>query len=203
MPPDSTETKRRLLEAALREFAEHGLAGARVDRIAEQARANKRLIYAYFGNKEQLFDTVMVHSLGVLADAVPFDARDLPGYAGALFDHMTAHPALVRLTMWKMLERPAVSSLEVEVYRPKVDNVAAAQRAGIVRSGIRPVDLLMLVLGAVASWFTASPALHALAAAADGRIAEHRAALVTAVERICAVREAQAPSGESPLHSPS
>ncbi len=188
MPPDSTETKRRLLEAALREFAEHGLAGARVDRIAEHARANKRLIYAYYGNKEQLFDTVMVHSLGVLADAVPFSAGDLPGYAGALFDHMTAQPALVRLTMWKLLERPEVSSQEAAVYQPKVDDVAAAQRTGSIWSGVAAVDLLMLVLGVVASWFTASPSLHALADATDGRAAEHRAALVTAVERICAVR---------------
>ena len=46
----------------------------------------------------------MVRSLGVLTDAVPFSADDLPGYAGALFDHMIAHPAMVRLTMWKLLE---------------------------------------------------------------------------------------------------
>src|SRR5664279_1718105 len=93
MPPDSTDTRRRLLYAAFEEFAAHGLAGARVDRIAELARANKRLIYAYYGNKEELFDTVMVRSLGVLTDAVPFSADDLPGYAGALFDHMIADPA--------------------------------------------------------------------------------------------------------------
>jgi AcrR family transcriptional regulator len=192
MPPDSSATRRRLLDAALLEFAEHGLAGARVDRIAEQAKANKRLIYAYYGNKEELFDTVMVHTLGVLADAVPFAATDLAGYAGALFDHMRAHPALVRLTLWKMLERPAVSELETEVYRPKVEQLAAAQRAGTVTRAIPPADLLMLVLGLVASWFTASPSLHALAEApldadagdAIGRGAGHRAALVHAVQMI-------------------
>jgi len=47
MPPDSTATKARLLDAALSEVAEHGIAGARVDRIAEQAGANKRLLYVY------------------------------------------------------------------------------------------------------------------------------------------------------------
>ncbi len=203
MPPDSTDTRRRLLDAALHEFAKHGLAGARVDRIAEQAKANKRLIYAYYGNKEQLFDTVMVHSLGVLADAVPFSATDLPGYAGALFDHMRANPALVRLTLWKMLERPGVSDLETQVYRPKVDALAAAQRAGTVRSDVSPPDLLMIVLGMVASWFMASPSLHALAAATggeaggdrrgadadwSGRHAEHRASLVHAVQLIARVQ---------------
>ena len=185
MPPDSSDTKRRLLAAALQEFAQHGLAGARVDRIAEQAKANKRLIYAYFGNKDELFDTVMAHSLGVLSDAVPFAADDLPGYAGALFDHMVAHPALVRLTLWKMLERPAVSELETAAYRPKVHDLAAAQQRGTVRADLTPVDLLMVVIGVVASWFTASPSLHALAAPAPDRLAEHRAGLVASVERIC------------------
>lgn len=185
MPPDSTDTKRRLLAAALDEFAEHGLAGARVDRIAERAKANKRLIYAYYGNKEQLFDTVMVHSLGVLADAVPFTPADLPGYAAGLFDHMMLHPDLVRLTMWKLLERPAVSDQEKDVYRPKVLDVAAGQRAGTVAAGIAPIDVLILVIGLVASWFTASPSLQALGEGSpQERLAAHRAALVVAVGRI-------------------
>jgi len=185
MPSDSTDTKRRLLAAALDEFAEHGLAGARVDRIAERARANKRLIYAYYGNKEQLFDTVMVHSLGVLADAVPFTAADLPGYAVGLFDHMMLHPDRVRLTMWKLLERPAVSVQEIEVYRPKVVDVAAGQENRTVAGGIAPVDMLILVIGLVASWFTASPSLQALG---DGstpeRLAAYRTSLRLSVERI-------------------
>ncbi|MGS0687653.1 TetR family transcriptional regulator [Nakamurella sp. GG22] len=185
MPPDSTDTKRRLLAAALDEFAEHGLAGARVDRIAERAKANKRLIYAYFGNKEQLFDTVMAHSLGVLADAVPFTADDLPGYAAGLFDHMILHPDLVRLTLWKSLERPAVSVLEMDVYRPKVTDVAAGQRAGTIAEGIAPIDVLILVIGLVASWFTASPSLQALGdGAPQERLLEHREALMLAVHRI-------------------
>ena len=185
MPPDSTDTKRRLLAAALDEFAEHGLAGARVDRIAARARANKRLIYAYYGNKEQLFDTVMAHSLGVLADAVPFTPADLPGYAAGLFDHMMLHPDLVRLTMWKLLERPAVSDREMDVYRPKVLDVAAGQRAGTVADGIAPIDVLILVIGLVASWFTASPSLRALGGGLQHeRLAAHRTALTLAVERI-------------------
>ena len=135
MPPDSTDTKRRLLAAAFDEFARYGLAGARVDRIAELAKANKRLIYAYFGNKEQLFDTVVVDSLGVLADAVPFTADDLAGYAGDLFDHMVAHPEMVRLTMWKLLERPAVSAEETAVYQPKVAALACPDRRGADGTG--------------------------------------------------------------------
>jgi AcrR family transcriptional regulator len=105
MPPDSTATKARLLDAAFEEFAQHGLAGARVDRIAEAAQANKRLIYVYYGNKEQLFDAVLTQRVGALFDAVPFTVEDLPGFAGALFDHLLTSPKLLRLGNWNHLER--------------------------------------------------------------------------------------------------
>ena len=49
----------RILEAAKQEFAAHGLAGARVDRIASKAGANKRMLYYYFGNKDDLFLAVL------------------------------------------------------------------------------------------------------------------------------------------------
>ncbi len=52
-------TKARILLAAKKEFAKRGLGGARVDEIAERAKANKRMIYHYFGNKEELFQTVL------------------------------------------------------------------------------------------------------------------------------------------------
>ncbi|HEY3483203.1 MAG TPA: TetR family transcriptional regulator, partial [Streptomyces sp.] len=49
---DAAETKRRLLAAATEEFAERGIAGARVDRIAAAAGCNKAMIYSYFGSKD-------------------------------------------------------------------------------------------------------------------------------------------------------
>ena len=56
MARDSEATRRRIFEAAFEEFARHGIAGARIDRIAAAACANKQLIYAYFGSKQALFD---------------------------------------------------------------------------------------------------------------------------------------------------
>ncbi len=56
---DAEATKKRILDAARKEFAKHGLGGARVDEIAERAKANKRMIYHYFGNKEDLFQVVL------------------------------------------------------------------------------------------------------------------------------------------------
>ena len=52
---DAEATKRRILISAKKAFAKKGLGGARVDEIAENASANKRMIYHYFGNKEALF----------------------------------------------------------------------------------------------------------------------------------------------------
>lgn len=56
---DADATKARILSAAKAEFARLGLGGARVDEIAEKAEANKRMIYHYFGNKEDLFAAVL------------------------------------------------------------------------------------------------------------------------------------------------
>ena len=52
-------TRARILQAAKKEFARHGLGGARVDTIAEKSKANKRMIYHYFGSKEALFREVL------------------------------------------------------------------------------------------------------------------------------------------------
>lgn len=56
---DAEATKARILAAAKKEFARLGLAGARVDEIAVKANANKRMIYHYFGGKEDLFSAVL------------------------------------------------------------------------------------------------------------------------------------------------
>lgn len=56
---DSKRTARRILQTATVEFSQHGLSGARVDTIAARAKTNKRMLYHYFGNKEQLYLAVL------------------------------------------------------------------------------------------------------------------------------------------------
>ena len=80
------ETRRRLLEAATAEFAAHGIAGARVDRIADSAGCNKQSIYGYFGSKDGLFEAVLDAIVARAVSEVPVDGHDLPGYAGRVFD---------------------------------------------------------------------------------------------------------------------
>ncbi|MER5730641.1 TetR family transcriptional regulator [Streptomyces sp. NPDC002138] len=183
MARDSSATKARLLDAAFSEFAAHGIAGARVDRIAEAAQANKRLIYVYYGNKEQLFDTVLQRALETGSESVPFDAQDLPGYVGAVFDHLVARPDLMRLVQWKQLERPGITDAEAESYRGKIAAVEAAQRAGVIDPGLDPEDLLTLAMGLAQAWSGAA-ADAAGSAWPPARVARHRETVVEAVRRL-------------------
>jgi AcrR family transcriptional regulator len=100
MPPDATEIKRRLMKAAVDEFTEHGQAGARIDRIAESASANKRSIYMHFGTTEELFDKVVADTFLELAASIPFGDDHLVGYAGDLFDRLEQWPHVRRLYLW-------------------------------------------------------------------------------------------------------
>ncbi|MFS7874710.1 TetR family transcriptional regulator [Streptomyces asiaticus] len=195
MPRDSSATKARLLDAAFAEFAAYGIAGARVDRIAETASANKRLIYAYFGNKEQLFDEVLHRALAAGAESVPFDVDDLPGYAGAIFDHLVARPDLMRLRMWKQLERPSAAGFETDAFRLKTAEVAAAQQRGDLARGMDPADLLTMVLAVAQAWFSAAEDADTQEAGrpwSQQRLALHRAAVVEAARRISEPRPADA-----------
>src|SRR4051812_31489957 len=94
------ETKARILAAAFREFAEYGVAGARVDRIAKNAECNKNLIYVYFESKEGLFTTVLDQRLADAYAGLEFTSDDLPGLARRVFDYAQANPDVYRLLAW-------------------------------------------------------------------------------------------------------
>ena len=63
------KTRQKILEAATQEFARYGLGGARVDRIATRAGANKRMLYYYFGDKDELFLAVLEESYAQIRGA--------------------------------------------------------------------------------------------------------------------------------------
>jgi AcrR family transcriptional regulator len=149
-------TSRRILDAAAVEFAERGIAGARIDRITATARTNKAQVYGYFGNKDGLFDAVIADRADQLMSAVPFDADDLPGSAVAMYDENLRDPQLVRLLTWLRLERrPAGYLGRAADHEPKLTAIARAQAAGRVREG-DPFDLFTLVLSMAFSWSAAS-----------------------------------------------
>jgi len=162
MPPDATDTKRRLMKAAVDEFAQHGLAGARVDRIAENANANKRSIYMHFGTKEELFDKVLADSFLKLASSITFGKDHLVGYASDLYDRLEDMPHMQRLYLWAGLEREQGFEPESAGYRDRLLSIAGAQAAGLVRTDIPPADLMAMVIAVVISWDSAASSLKAL-----------------------------------------
>jgi AcrR family transcriptional regulator len=167
------------------EFAALGIAGARVDRIAGTAGCNKAMIYAYFGNKDQLFDAVFIAHVAALVEQVPFDVTDLPGYAGRLFDRYEDNPATQRLATWYRLERPQGAPLQavVSANQAKLEKLAHAQREGIIPDHFAPVDLLALILAISAAWSSIVPELGVTAPAdRDYR----RRTVVDAVRRLLA-----------------
>ncbi|WP_295696535.1 TetR family transcriptional regulator [Lapillicoccus sp.] len=183
MVQDSPATRARILAAAVEEFSAHGLAGARIDRIAEAAVANKSSIYVYFGNKEKLFAAAMDRVIGDLSDAVPLTEHDLPNYAGRMFDYVVDHPEALRMSMWRHLERPSAGPVVTELYERKLEAMASEAHP----SGLPPMDLLVLVVGLSGAWLTSS---RDLLAAEGGdpysaeRLATHRAAMVEAARRV-------------------
>jgi AcrR family transcriptional regulator len=187
---DAERTKKRLLDAAAVEFAALGIAGARVDRIAEAARCNKAMIYAYFGSKDQLFDAVFAAHVAGFLDQVPFDATDLPGYAGRLFDCYEQNPATLRLSTWYRLERPQGARLEavVTANRLRLEKLERAQREGILPGHYAPVELLVLVQSISTAWASTNPELGATALADRDR---RRHTVVDAVRRLLAAGASQ------------
>jgi AcrR family transcriptional regulator len=179
MAGDAQVTRRRLLEAAAQEFAARGIAGARVDRIAEVARCNKAQIYHYFGSKDRLFDAVFNAIVVQAAGQVPIDVTDLPEYAGRLFDGHEQHPEVARLATWHRLERAGTDAPQETIAasnRDKVDAIRRGQKSGQLPSHFAPADLLALVVTVAAMWTSATPGFTDLTAP---RGAAHRRRVVT------------------------
>ncbi|GIF65310.1 TetR family transcriptional regulator [Asanoa ishikariensis] len=165
MPPagDAQETRRRLVEAAYGEFATHGIAGARVDRVAAAAGVNKALIYFHFSNKEGLFTAVFNQVVGQALALAPMDATNLPEYAGLLFDAGLAHPDALRLAAWHRLERAADQpplKAVLDANQSKVDAIAKAQEAGYVTTRFTAAEVLALVLTIANMWSVLTPEQH-------------------------------------------
>lgn len=184
MTHDSEATRKKLLDAAIAEFSTYGLAGGRVDRIAREAAANKRAIYDYYGGKQALFEVAVSHVAQALIDAVPLDASDLAGYAGALFDYLIRHPEARRLLGWRRLERPDAAPQLAERFFGQLGTVSPARSGG---GTISPVDLVILVIGLANAWDLTGADL----VTADGstytdpdRVARHREAVVEAARRV-------------------
>jgi AcrR family transcriptional regulator len=156
---DPERTRADILEVATREFAQHGLAGARIDVIAEAMRTSKRMIYYYFGSKEGLYVAVLEEAYRRmraieadlhLEDLAPEDAlRRLVGFT---VDYQLANPDFIRLVMNENMHRGeylAQSEVIQQLNVPAIDGLRRVYErglaAGVFRAGIDPVDLHMSI----------------------------------------------------------
>jgi AcrR family transcriptional regulator len=156
---DAEATRQRLIDAARAEFAEYGIAGARVDRIAANAESNKAQIYHYYGSKDALFDAVWEDLVTEITEHAPIDVDDLPGYATRLADWYAAHPDVPRLITWQRLERSddPPHAFAVASTQGKADEIASAQAAGRVSDRFDARVLLGLIIHIAAFWVTSNP----------------------------------------------
>ncbi|MFJ3802611.1 TetR family transcriptional regulator [Streptomyces sp. NPDC090088] len=193
MPYDSDATKARIFDAAVAEFAEVGIGGARMERIAERAQANKSLIYRYFGSKEQLFAVVLMSELRKLAEAVSIDPDRVAEYVGELFDYHVAHPDLIRLMVAEGFRYGASDVPDQQsrtaYYQSKTEAIRAAQELGVVADSLDARSLVLALLGLV-GWYFAAPQISRMVMDGDpydpAVLAAHRAALTEAARRIVA-----------------
>ena len=167
-------TRRRILSAAAAEFAAHGIAGARVDRIASEARTNKAQLYAYFGSKDALFDAAFADAMQSIIEVVPISADDLADWAVRLYDEYVVRPELIRIATWARLERrPSGHLAEERRDAQKLDAIASAQGSGAIGGPARvadPFDVMALVIAMSMAW---SPVSNVYAASADEPEAVH------------------------------
>ena len=193
---DTEGTRRRLKAAATAEFAERGLAGTTMTRIAARAGINKERLYSYYGDKDALWAVVLTDELERLASAVELSGvglEDIGEFAGATFDYHAAHPQLGRLLQWEGLTRgPAADAIRRSAhYRDKVARFAQAQREGLLDTGLDPGHLVFALI-ALAAWWQTVPQLAEMITGATGDDpTEHdrrRAFVVEAARRLAAAR---------------
>lgn len=156
---DAARTKAEILDVASQEFARVGYDGARVDDIAARTRTTKRMIYYYFGGKEQLFTVVLERAYSVIREAEQsLDVEHLDPVAAIrrlaelTFDHHEQHPDFIRLVSIENIHRAAhiagseqlgtIGSPAVDVTRRIL---ASGQESGLFAADVDAVDLHAMI----------------------------------------------------------
>ena len=170
------ESRAAILKAAVAEFADHGIAGARTDAIARAAHVNKALLYYYFKDKDALYEAVLDHVFsGLRARVMPVLESKLPprrkmlDYLGAYFDYIAANPRFPRVVQGEWMRSGAGSArmqrVAREYFRPIFGKVADLLRDGIAAGEFRavnPMDFVSSVVGVIIFYFSAAPLMKTL-----------------------------------------
>lgn len=158
---DPERTKRDILVAAREEFVEHGFEGARVDRVAERAGSNKRMLYHYIGNKEALYARVLRDAYrDIRSGERDLNLGSLPPLlamerlVGFTFDHFRANPWFIRLLATENIHRgayvrdiPGIHTLNSPLVTQITEVLAAGEAEGVFRAGVDPLQLYITATG--------------------------------------------------------
>jgi TetR/AcrR family transcriptional regulator len=171
------ESRAAILKAAVAEFAEHGISGARTDAIAREAHVNKALLYYYFKDKDALYEAVLDEVFsGLRARVMPVLESQLPprqkmlDYLGAYFDYIAANPRLPRVVQGEWMQVGVKGSARMqriakEYFRPIFGKLVGVLQEGI-RAGefraVNPMDFLPTVAAVIVFYFTAAPLMKTL-----------------------------------------
>jgi TetR/AcrR family transcriptional regulator len=174
-PRDAEATRGALLERATVEFAERGYDGARIDEIALQAGINKRMIYAYFGDKDGLYravlDACLTQALELGREGEVPEGATLRHRAEAIirrfFGYLALHPDFVQLLGWETLARDRrgrsilLARLEAGL-EPLRAIVRRGVRAGEFRADLEPRAVVLAVNAMLIGYFTQRHLVEAL-----------------------------------------
>jgi TetR/AcrR family transcriptional regulator len=149
------ESRAAILQAAIREFAREGIAGARTDAIASSAKVNKALLYYYFRDKDALYGAALEqvfrerdqHLMPILAENIP-PGEKLLRYVGAFFDFLASHPQhreMVQREMFNMPRRSQSLRIVKTYMKPMFERLQAVLREGIEAGVFRPVDPMQFI----------------------------------------------------------
>ncbi len=190
------ESRAAILHAAAIEFSEQGIAGARTDAIARQARVNKALLYYYFHDKEALYGAVLDDAFGRMRAAI-FHAldSDLPArekilaYVGTYFDFIASNQIYPKLMQREMMRARAGDSQHIErlvknYFEPIYRRVSELLHQGIKEGTFRKVDPAHFVPSMIAMivfYFSGAPVMRRVFGfdpLTQERIRERRAAVL-------------------------
>ena len=145
---DPERTRERILDAALVEFGEHGLAGARISAIASRAGVNEQLISYYFDSKEGLYRTLQDRWRLTSADASRLELP-IADVVAAFLRLNVEQRSYARLLAWDGLADTSSDADEAGGYFTEmVDDLRRRQRAGELADDLDPAYVLLLLLAA-------------------------------------------------------
>ena len=189
------QSRAAILKAAVREFAQEGVAGARIDAIARSAKVNKALLYYYFEDKEALYRAVLDQVFGGVRAAIHnalaqklAPREKLASYVCAHFDYIASNPLYPRIVQAEFLragrDPSRLERIAKQYFRPVFLEISALLKQGAQSGDFRPVNPIHFIpsmISVIVFHFNTAPIMKLMTGAdpmSPARLVERRAAVL-------------------------